>query len=59
VPNVRALDWWHVIFLHILPRYPGPAFRFIEDLHQCRQVDFSALVELEAAKQIDVLPGDR
>jgi hypothetical protein len=59
VAKVEALDCWRVVFLHVLPGYPGPALRFIEDFHQCRQVDFAPLVELEAAKQIDVLPGDR
>jgi hypothetical protein len=39
--------------------YPGPAFSFIKDLCQCRQLHFAPLVELEAAIQIDVLPGDR
>lgn len=39
-------------FLSFLLGYPGPAFRFIKDLDQCRQVDFAPLVELEAAKQI-------
>ena len=48
-----------LVFLNFLLCYPVPAFRFIKDLHQCGQIDLSPLAELEAAKQIDMLPGDR
>jgi hypothetical protein len=46
-------------FLSFLLCYPVPAFRFIKDLHQSSQIDLSPLAELEAAKQIYMLPGDR
>jgi hypothetical protein len=46
-----------MLLLNVLLGYPHPAFRFIEDLHQWRQVDFAALIEFEVAVQIDVLPG--
>jgi hypothetical protein len=46
-------------FQAFLLHYPGPAFRFLKNLHQGIQVDFPHLVELKSAKQIDVLPCDR
>jgi hypothetical protein len=46
-------------FLSFLLCYPVPAFRFIKDLHQSSQIDRSPLAELEAGKQIYMLPGDR
>ena len=61
--NPMTLAGWAraglLAFQALLLHYPGPAFRLLKNLHRGIQVDFSHLVELKSAKQIDVLPCDR